>query len=66
MINLLEFRFPLDFNHTCKLVSDKNNHALAIDYPNDITTSFEEDMSYKVIIGPVHKEHISVSFFYLS
>ena len=52
LLKLLHFRFPLDFNRNCALRSDNQNHASAVEYPENVMAYLEEEKQYKAIFGP--------------
>ena len=44
--------FPLDFDRTSPLQSHLDNHASAKLYPQNIQAYLQEEIGYKVILGP--------------
>ena len=56
LIDLLYFRFPLDFNRNCPLKWEGVNHNSATNYPNDIEVYLHEELAHKAIVDPF-KEH---------
>ena len=52
LLELLRFGFPLDFNRSCKLESEKKNHASATQFPQDVDAYLEEERGFDAILGP--------------
>ena len=49
---LIRFGFPLDYNREGTLISQKTNHASAIEFPDDIQGYLDEEGHYKAILSP--------------
>ena len=55
LLQLIEFRFPLDFNSQCPLNFEGENHASALEYPADIEAYIQEERQFNAISGPFHE-----------
>ena len=49
---LLNFGFPLDYNRTYTLSSDKRNHSSAVQYPGHVDAYLREETGFGAILGP--------------
>ena len=52
LLDLVKYRFPLDFNRNTLLKCVKINHKSALLYPNDIEAYLNEERQYGTILGP--------------
>ena len=52
ILELIRFGFPLDFNRSCVLKCDRENHTSAIDYPRHVEAYLTEEIHYGAILGP--------------
>ena len=50
--DLLEYRFPLDFDRTCTLQSVDSNHKSAETHMNQVRDYIQEELAHRAIIGP--------------
>ena len=60
---LIRYGFPLDFYRDTLLESHFENHTSAKNYPEDVRTYLQEEISYKAILGPFEEpplEHIHI------
>ena len=55
LIELIRFRFPLDFNGEASLFCDMVNHAPAIQLPRDVDAYLAEEHFHDAILGPLLK-----------
>ena len=49
---LLQFGFPLGFNHECELKHDKQNHKSAFENLKDIDVYLKDKIQHGAIEGP--------------
>ena len=49
---LIKYGFPLDFDRNSPIVSEKNNHRSAIDYPDHVSVYLKEEIENKAMLGP--------------
>ena len=49
---LIRFGFPLDYIREGTLESQENNHASAIEFPEDIQAYLQEEKDHEAILGP--------------
>ena len=60
LLECLKFGFPLGFNRTCPLKHDKENHKLAVEFPEHVTKCIGEEQKFGGIIGPFEKSPIKI------
>ena len=51
--DLIEFRFPLDFDRTRELQSTFVNHASARLYPDHVEKYVQEEVRFQAMLGPL-------------
>ena len=49
---LICYSFPLDFDYSKPLQSNKKNHSSALDHREDVQAYLNEEMKFKAIMGP--------------
>ena len=52
LLQLLQFRFPLDFNRSCPLQHEMGNHSSANAFPADVDAYIEEECKFGALLGP--------------
>ena len=58
---LLKFGFPLDFNRSCALHNEQDNHTSATQFPKDVDAYIEEERRYGALLGPFKESPIKNS-----
>ena len=59
LLQLLRFGFPLDFNRSCPLQSEKGNHTSATQFPLDVDAYIEEECGHGALLGPFKENLIA-------
>ena len=59
LLQLLRFGFPLDFNRSCPLQSEKGNHTSATQFPLDVDAYIEEECGHGALLGPFKENPIA-------
>ena len=59
LLQLIEFRFPLDFNRHCPLKFEGKNHPSAIQYPADIEAYLQKKCQFNAILRPFKENPIA-------
>ena len=59
-VDLLEFRFPLDFDRSLNLVSVENNHKLAKGYENHAEHYLQGELQHGAILYPFKSKPIKL------
>ena len=52
IVDLLQYDFPLDFDHSRSLDSTYENHASALRFPDHVKNYITTEMQYGAIVGP--------------
>ena len=60
LVDLLEFRFPLDFDRSLKLISVEDNHKSANDYEEHVNHYLQEELDHGAILGPFKSKPINL------
>ena len=55
IVDLLQYGFPLDFDHSRCLYSTYDNHALAVQFPDHVHNYITTEAKYGAILGPFDK-----------
>ena len=58
--DLIEFGFPLDFNHACHLISTEENHKSALEFRGDVNAYITEELKHNALLGPFVRKPISL------
>ena len=58
--DLINFGFPLDFDHTAQLISTEDNHKSAIEFSRDVVAYLNEESKYQAILGPFDHKPIQL------
>ena len=60
LLDLLEFRFPLDFDTNTVLTSIEENHASAKQFSSHVETYIQEEIKHGAILGPFEHKPITL------
>ena len=60
LVDLLEFRFPLDFDRSVKLTSVEDNHKSAKDYEEHVKHYLQEELDHGAILAPFKNKPINL------
>ena len=60
LVDLLEFRFLLDFGRSLKLISVEDNHKSAKDYEEHVNHYLQEELDHGAILGPFKSKPINL------
>ena len=52
IVDLLQYGFPLDFDHSRTLEATHVNHSSALKFPEHVNSYIESEMKYGAILGP--------------
>ena len=55
IVDLLQYGFPFDFDHSRSLDSTYVNHASAVKFPDHVNHYIATEMKYGAVLGPFHK-----------
>ena len=60
LVDLLEFRFPSDFDRSLNLVSVEDNHKLAKEHGEHVKHYLREELDHDAILGPLKSKPINL------
>ena len=58
--DLIEYRFPIDFDRSRPLISTEVNHASGQEYGNDIEQYLREEVAFNAMYGPFQEKPINM------
>ena len=60
LVDLLEFKFPLDFDRSLNLVSVEDYHKLAKEHGEHVKHYLREELDHGAILGPLKSKPINL------